>query len=67
MTWTTEAPTQNGYYWAMIDKPHCCRDARIVLVLLTVGGHPLVYDNGKAVNLLYITHWQGPIATPEKP
>lgn len=71
MEWTTEQPTQLGYYWAL-NKRH--ERMTVGLSIVEVAEHAfmgqvktMAYDLGQACELSDFSHWLGPLPVPELP
>lgn len=68
LDWTTEPPTQEGWYWVRWTARH--RDVIIVQVLQSAEGEGLVAWVGgadKPFALSYFHPWLGPLPEPEPP
>lgn len=68
--WTTEPPTQEGWYWAKPDmskKPE--HDNVQVVYLWDWDGEPKVMVSGVEISVpvFHFTHWLGPLPVPELP
>lgn len=65
LQWTTEAPTQEGWYWAILDG----RRVIVEAFYMTVDklGHLQFRTGWNSIDESNVTHWIGPIPYPEKP
>lgn len=55
--WKTETPTQEGWYWVVMDYQD--PDIKVQIKHLAAGDPPRWLNN--------VTHWLGPIPPPEMP
>ena len=55
--WKTETPTQEGWYWVVMDYQD--PDIKVQVKHLAAGDPPRWLSN--------VTHWLGPIPPPEMP
>ena len=55
--WKTETPTQEGWYWVVMDYQD--PDIKVQIKHLAAGDPPRWLKN--------VTHWLGPIPPPEMP
>ena len=55
--WTTETPTQEGWYWVVMDYQD--PEIKVQVKHLAAGDPPRWLSN--------VTHWLGPIPPPEMP
>jgi hypothetical protein len=67
LKWTTEAPTQKGWYWAFDET-----DRKSGVLMLNVdndgiGYHLVAWDADIPTNISSYTHWLGPLPVPESP
>lgn len=74
MQWTTEKPTQEGYYWAKESEydfrpRHVYRVCLVRVGLFTLYGKTRLFawDDANRRNLYEFSHWMGPLSQPEPP
>lgn len=66
MTWTTEKPTEPGWYWMKADSG--TDSGPIVRQIVTIIGDHLYYNHPQhgAINIPNERQWAGPIPMPEE-
>jgi hypothetical protein len=64
--WTTEPPTQEGWYWALVDRKN--PTPSIVHVVSAFSHGKLFIEIGREEEPLdWYSHWLGPLPVPEPP
>ena len=61
--WTTEPPTQEGWYWMRVDD----EDPQIVKVFYSPNRGKFIFTDEEDHDVGCYSHWLGPLPVPELP